>query len=412
MKGGIYSRQKCPLCGCVLNKRVRDGIVCPNHSEIRASRFFVKFKKTFLNFKEFSKAERYLTGLQFAVDRGSYDERDYKRDNPLGFSNLIEQWYKDKTVESTNRKGETERKIKKGTCKDYRGYKESFCVYFGNRNIKAIAEDEGFISDFFNILTGVGNKTKKNYASALNTFFTWVWKRNKKAFAKANITQPELPKFKVTLGYRKRVSKDVQFEIVEEVKRISYHINPKIYLGIKWLCTYIKVRPGEMASLKEGNINLWTKHFIFPDPKEGKWKSVPIIPEDIDILKTFPLSMPSMPFFRHVKGISGVAENEPFGEKYFYKWWVRACANLGIEGVDLYGGTKHSTTTALGEKYSPEEIQERGTGHASNAFYRYFDTCDEEARKLYIDAVPRKVATVLQPEKLQGENGKLLIFKD
>lgn len=407
MKGGIYTRQRCPICKSLLNQVIKDGIVCPNHPEIRASRFIVKFKETFLNFKNFSDADRYLTGLRFKSDEGSYDPRDYKKDNPLGFSNLMEQWYKNKTVESENRKGETERKIKPGTKKNYAHYKDSMCAYFGNRSIKEIAEDEGFISDYFNSLNKVGNKTKWNYRSALNDFFTCVWHRNKKAFAKAGIDQPELPQIKFTLGYRKIVSKDVQFDILEEVKRISYNVNPKIYLGIKWLCTYVKVRPGEMISLKEGDINTSVGHIYFPIPKENDWKVVPLIAEDVEILKSFPLSLPSMLFFRHVKGVSGVAENDPFGMRYLYKYWKRACANLGIEGVDLYGGTKHSSVTALKKKYSPEEIKNKGTGHKTNkAFDRYLMIDDEDSRELYADASPKKVATVLQPDFLHSKTSK------
>ena len=417
MQGGIYTREKCPICGGKINKRVRDGIVCPNHPEIRASKFITKFKKTFINFKSFDKAERFLTFLQVGVS--SYDPRDYQKDIPLGFSNLMEKYWKDKTVESTNRRGEKERKIKKGTKKNYTGYKKYFCSYFKNRNIKEIAEDEGLIDDAFNNLVNVGNKTKDNYRSFLNDFFTWVWSKNRKAFLKAQVLQPELEPFKYTLGYRKRVSKEVQYEILEEIKRISYHINPKIYLGVKWLCTYISVRPGEMIALKEGDINLMTYDLNFPSPKENEWKSVPLIPEDVEIIRSMPRGLPPMPFFRHVKGISGVAENEPFGEKYLYKWWVKGCSNLGIKGVDLYGGTKHSTTTALakkttsGKKYSPEQIRKFGTQQKTNkAFDRYFDTDDEQARDLYIDAVPKKVATILQPNISDGENGKLLNFKD
>jgi hypothetical protein len=40
---------------------------------------------------------------------------------------------------------------------------------------------------------------------------------------------------------------------------------------------------------------------------------------------------------------------QPFGEKYLYKWWKRTCANLGIEDVDLYSGTRHSSATALNQ---------------------------------------------------------------
>lgn len=78
-----------------------------------------------------------------------------------------------------------------------------------------------------------------------------------------------------------------------------------------------------------------------------------------------------MPFFRHLKSRSGVKAGVQFGPKYFKKYWDKACKNLDIEGVDLYGGTKHSTVTALGKFLSPEQIQRGGTGHASDAFKRY-----------------------------------------
>ena len=64
---------------------------------------------------------------------------------------------------------------------------------------------------------------------------------------------------------------------------------------------------------------------------------------------------------------------EQFGSKYFKKWWDNACKNLGIEGFDLYGGTKHSTATALSQFLTPEQIKRGGTGSATNkAFERYF----------------------------------------
>ena len=48
------------------------------------------------------------------------------------------------------------------------------------------------------------------------------------------------------------------------------------------------------------------------------------------------------PFFRHVKGLQSIKDCQPFGKKYFYKWWGKAYKELGIEGIDMYGGTRHS----------------------------------------------------------------------
>ncbi len=52
-------------------------------------------------------------------------------------------------------------------------------------------------------------------------------------------------------------------------------------------------------------------------------------------------------------------------------------------GVDLYGGTRHSTATALREHFTPEQIK-RATMHSTNqAFERHFQTDGEDLRKIY-----------------------------
>jgi hypothetical protein len=106
-----------------------------------------------------------------------------------------------------------------------------------------------------------------------------------------------------------------------------------------------------------------------------------------------------MPFFRHAGGIQGVADNEPFGLKYFYKWWVKACKNLGIEGVDLYGGTRHSSVRALRKYRSPEEIKRAAMSETNKAFERYMgkDT-DDDLRSVY-----RQSAKVVSFEKTDKE---------
>ena len=61
---------------------------------------------------------------------------------------------------------------------------------------------------------------------------------------------------------------------------------------------------------------------------------------------------------------------------------VRACKNVGVEGVDLYGGTRHSTLTALGEFLSPEEVK-RGSLHKTNkALERYLQGKARYAKKV------------------------------
>jgi hypothetical protein len=89
-------------------------------------------------------------------------------------------------------------------------------------------------------------------------------------------------------------------------------------------------------------------------------------------------------FFRHVKGISGVAAGQQFGEKYLYKIWEKACSNLSIDGVDLYGGTRHSSTPELRKYFTPEEIRNSGTLHTTNkAFDRYLQVKRQDVKNIY-----------------------------
>jgi hypothetical protein len=215
----------------------------------------------------------------------------------------------------------------------------------------------------------------------MHQFFKWVCRREK------TVEFPEFPEIEFELGWRNTVTIEVQQAIIEEVKRISFDIEPKIWLGIKLLATYIKIRPGEMRDVRERDINLESGFIHIPHPKEGsnkRGKFAYLDPEDIDLIKSFPRSLDQdLYFFRHMTNRSGVQMGAQFGPKYFKKWWDKACKNLGVKCVDLYGGTKHSTATALGDFLTPEQIKRGGTGSATNkAFERYFQPRRTESTKV------------------------------
>jgi len=376
MTGSIYSEEKCPVCGSTFKDDGRKALTCQNHPGIKATSFRVAFKGIFRRFHNYDEAHRFLSGLRFKYDEGTFDIRDYQKDNPLGFSSLIESWLEVKR--ST---------VKPKSFNNLQNYANKAILCFGDKSIKAIGYAE--LEDFLRSQK-VSDKTKANIKSALHDF--WTWLRKRKVLAHHQI--PEFPECSFELGFRKTITKEEQEAILGEVKKISFHINPKIYLGIKWLCTYISVRPGEMIKLKEGDIDLGNGYIFFPHPKEKKPKFVPLLQEDIEVIKTFSLAVPSLQFFRHLRGISGVGENEAFGEKYFYKWWVKACNNLGIEGVDLYGGTRHSSAKALRQEYSPEQIK-KATMHSTNkAFDRYFQMETDDVREIYKSTRKKRVTNL------------------
>lgn len=390
MNGGIYSDRKCPECGSNFKDTGR-GLFCPNHRNIQATRFIVKFPGVWKRFTSYEQAQRFLTGLRFKTDEGSFDPRDYRRDNPLGFQTLMEKW-RDKKKEE----------VRPGSYKNLRNYAEKSIAFFGQRNIKEIGFAD--IEDFLDAQK-VSNKTKANMNSALHDF--WIWLKRRQVITHQQL--PEFPEIAFELGYRPTVPKDVQSAILDEVRRLTAGLNPKVWIGIKFLCTYISVRPCEMAGLLEGDIDLGNGYLRFPHPKEKRFKMVPLIDEDIELLRSFPAALPHVPFFRHVAGIKGCKEGSAFGQRYFWKWWVKACDNLNIKGVDLYGGTRHSSALALRQVgCSPEEIR-RATMHTTNkAFERYYRVESDEIRAVYEKT---QAATRVQPGKSASKRGKLLNFK-
>jgi integrase len=383
MKGGIYSAEKCPICGGLF-KDAGNSLTCPNHKKIRATRLYVKFGTILKRFRSYEQAHRFLTGLRFKTDENTLDERDYKRNNPLGFTNMS-----NKFLATVNPK----------TAKNMKPHINHAQNCFQNENVKELKC--GNFEDFLNSLN-LSDKTKHNIISTMHVFYKWMLKRQE-------IRElPEFPNVSFVLGYRRTVDKETQRAIIEEIKRIA---PVKVYLGIKWLATYFSVRPAEMINIKEGEIDLGNAYLYFPHPKEKRFKSVPILPEDVEILKSFPLSVPSMPFFRHDGGLQGTVKDQAYGEKYFYKWWVKACANLGIEDVDLYGGTRHSTVRALRKYYSPEQIKEAAMSKTNKAFERYLGQAqDDEILSIYkrgADVIPiSKIDTALIPDFEGIKNAK------
>lgn len=368
MRGRIYSDQKCSLCGSTFQPDSRRrGLFCPNHPDQQAtSLFIVQFGRQLRKrFKDYLSAERFLDGLRYEVDKGTYDVRDYLSSNPLSFTVLSKKYLA----------------LKKDKWKpgNYTRMKFVFSTaqnFFENTNVKAIQYAQ--LEDFIESLS-CGNKSKSNYLSALHGLFKWLLQRKEITLSEF----PEFPKISYELGYRKTVDKETQQAIIKRVKEISYHVNPKIWLGIKWLSTYISIRPNELRHIKEGHIDLKQGFIFIPHPKEKRPKIVPLVNSDIKLLKTFPQGFPDLYFFRHDSGVSGVRSGQHFGQKVFYKWWKKACADLGIIGVDLYGGTRHSSAVDLRHYATPEQIK-RATMHTTNkAFERYFQVSRDELQNLY-----------------------------
>jgi len=197
---------------------------------------------------------------------------------------------------------------------------------------------------------------------------------------------PEFPEVSFTLQLRKTITKQDQRAILDELRKISYHINPKIWIAALWLSTYINVRPAELMAVKEEHIDLKQGRILIPDPKERDPKFMYLLDEDLEIIESLPRGLPGMCFFRHLGGLKGTRQGQKFGDRYVWKWWKKACANLGIEGIDLYGGTRHSSMIDLRRRHSTEDVKRAAGTRTNKALERYLHITADEVRPLYADA--------------------------
>jgi len=366
MRGGIYTREKCPECGRNFKDNGRNGLQCMDHPRHWARRnFSVRFLSIHREFKYYEKASRFLNGLRYEVDAQKFDVRDYQeKSKPLAFENLADTWLEVK------RQGG----IKKGSFKNINTHMKRAIANFGIQNIKAISSFD--IQTYLLGLSDLSSKSQHNHMSTLRQFWRWVVSMDE------SIPLPTFPTVSFTLGWRKTISKKLQQDILGEIQRIA---PKKVWIGIKFLCIYFNVRPGELLAILESDIELDRARIWIRKTKEREAKFLYLLDDDVELLSALPSVInKTMRFFRHDSGVSGTQKCAPYGEKYFYKWWKRASGNLEIHDVDLYGGTRHSTVQYLrDEGVTPEELR-MASGHAtSRAFTRYFGKSPDYLRRIY-----------------------------
>lgn len=362
MNGGIFTSEDCPICGQRMKDNGKDGVCCPKHSKTcRATTMFVKFPGVFKRFREYERAFQFLHGCRFKTGEGTFDERDYKRNNPLGFRNQADRYLEIKQAT-----------VKPGSFTHIKREMKKAAEWFGESNVKEIGYAQ--IEDYLLDQKGIAGKTRHNIKTILHSFFVWLV--NRKEIRKDQM--PDFPELPYELGWRKTIDQETQDAILAEMKRLTWGKNPRIYILAKWAATYINARPGELREILEQDIDRseWVvylkKHKT--DRKTVKIKAFPLTPEDIELVKGLPAGFPLTPFFRRDTGGGGKHAGTPLGKHVVYDYWKKACTNLGIEGIDLYGGCRHSSARNLRRKgQTPEQIKGL-TGHDTpQAFARYFE---------------------------------------
>ena len=359
----------------VHNERMHN-CVCPTCNIGATGNYRVKFGSIYKRFKSYPEAAQFLSGLRFKESEGSLDKRDYQKDQPLAFSSQISKWLTIKKKE-----------VKLTTYRNLSRYIHKALESIGDKNVKYISN--GDIQDFlYADETAASSKTRSDIRSCLNQFFTWLEDRE-------GIKKPSLPKIKYELGWRNLTDLTTQRSIIDHL----YEIAPeKVAFGVDLLATYPKLRPDDLRRIAEKDCDGQFIIILHPTKKSNARKVIQLLPEHaeqwVQLSKKYP-ALPGMPFFRHHGETKAAPLNEVYGKDYLYKWWKRACSDLNNEGLDLYGGTRHSTVTAIATM-ADEASAKKASAHETNkAFARY---CQAE------DAVAYNMASMVRA-KTKCRNG-------
>jgi hypothetical protein len=384
--GGIYSDDKCPICRDSYVDDLKAALRCPVHPQHVAERFKVKLRGTTARFDDYGEASRHLK----AVREGVIQAGSLKIS--LGHvQDAFLEWKRDLV-----RLG----KLNQETVVTYNNRLRRIVEYIG------VAHDASGVTykDVHGFLYKADFSPKSTYDSYTIFREMMNWSSDM-----GEVTSlPKWPPYDFSLEHdmkrRKVVDKDTQTRILHAIYLAEWNRRPRLYLGIRFLATYINIRPRELLAVQELDYNRKEKYLVIRHSKTSRTpKIVRLVPQDIALLDELPRGFASMPLFRHDVPDYGVRAGERFGQAAFYRAWKRACKRLGIEGVDLYGGTRHSSAVALYKEagVSPEEIQ-KATGHKSSvAFTRYFKLDIDDVVEIHALAAPKPM-TIVRWEKNVG----------
>jgi integrase len=374
MLGTIRTSQRCPVCGGrMLYDPRRHGCFCETHVDVAAVKgFYAQLGRHQKRFKSILLAERHLNFIRTQRDHNLYDPRDWRQSKPLSLRKLADAWLE--------HKGHVRPSLSATRMNELKTSVDRICSFWGpDRNIKTIKDED--LAAFYghphaqikDASKELSEKSVFNLCSNIQEFFNWG----------CRISGTEPPRFE-GLGYEYNETPTItvqqQIEILEWLSRNCPE--PRIVFAIQSLARNARVRPGELCEVKWSHIDIFgSKGIIYIHKRKSRRKigarrkpdpKILYLDQDqIEYLKTQPWGNPDDYFMVYTIERSGVKIGERIHPKRLNHWFQQGAAQFGIDTY-LYAGTKHTTTTALGQHLTREQIRRGATGHATeDAFDHY-----------------------------------------
>jgi integrase len=373
--GGVYSDDKCPLCNGNFKDDHKSALRCDTHPQHTAGTFKVKFRGTTARFSSYTDAKLFLDSKRLDIARGNWR----KKEKTLGeiVDSFID-WKQDLAKVG---------QVGFSTVATYRSRLNRVLAFMGTE-MRVSEVEYKHIHDFL---------YKSSYRPK-TIHDSYVLFKEMVRFAHSMgywPSPPSLTDYRVdvekTMTLRNTITKEEQGRVLDAVYHCEWWSQPRLYIGIKFLCTYINVRPGELLGCNEEDLDRKEGILVIRKHKTGNFpKYVRLLQEDVNLFNTLPTGVPGMPLFRHDRPVQRVRVGDRFGTAAFSRAWKRGCKVAGVEDVDLYGGTRHSSAISLyrDSGLSPEQVR-KATGHrSSSSFERYFNMDLDDIKELHREAAP------------------------
>ena len=363
MKGGIYTKEHCPVCGQNFVNTGSD-LRCVEHLT-RPRRLYVRLYSEELHkhvsifsdsrgnvFSSYEQANRILTKIRAEIDAGTFDVTRYvaEKVKPLRFENWVDAWLSAKETEVARGR------LSPSYRKELRRFAGIFKTYFRKTDIRDIKTKTVYL--FSLTLTG-SPKTTRNIMSCLHAML---------ADAKrwGDIEEiPDFPRIEVPEPDIRTIDLNQQDALIQSIS------DPMDRTYILFTAREM-VRPSETRALWWEDLDFQhsrvtiRRHFSLNELKPAtKAKQIKRLPLDGEVKA----ELERLP--RHIKSpFVFQKDGRPYSESYARKLWNRIAGEMGIR-VSLYQGTRHSSATEAVDRVGMDRVQEF-LGHTRQAMTKRY----------------------------------------
>ncbi len=237
---------------------------------------------------------------------------------------------------------------------------------------------------------GLSAKTVRNVMAGFHSFLGWVSNDILTGFTPPRFQWPEVDDHRPTI-----LSQEMQWKVLMAI--------PEAKAGIFYFLAQTAARPSEARVLR---VKDWAGDEIevsraAKDRKTGgiirglKSRNIKTLPVhewplrdwlDQHVSKERQLSDPDGPLFVNPHG----REKGWWSETSMRRTWATACKKVGVTGVSLYEGTKHSTATHLKSLGADDRLLAQLMGHRDTRSVEKYAKLDSNAIRAGLDRLRKR----------------------